>query len=389
MSRMIIFLALYLCIYGTAHLYFLVKARRAYYLQGVGYFLLFVVLVFMLMAPIQGRLLETQGHIWPAVIVTWLGFIWMGFLFLFTCLSLPLDIYHLFIGLGQRLTGGDWTDLMLSRRQSLGIAIIAACGLMIYGAIEARRVEPRTITLHSAKIPSAASPIRIVQISDLHLGLMAYPGRLTPVIRAIKQANPDILVSTGDLIDGHLFNEGAVAAKLRDIHTPLGKYAVTGNHEFYMDVKKAQAFTMAAGFTLLQDTSASVKQLFTIIGVDDPANGNEQRAKTETALLNGVPKSQFALLLKHRPRVDAGSRGKFDLQLSGHTHKGQIFPFEYFVLLRYPMGHGLRALPEGGHVYFSRGAGTWGPPVRVLSQPEITVIDILALPAPSPIKQRQ
>ncbi len=386
MSHMIIFLALYLCIYGTAHLYFLVKARRAYYLHGAGYFLVSAALLFLLLAPIQGRLLEMQGHFWPAVIVTWLGFIWMGFLFLFTCISLPLDAYHIFIGMGQKITGDDLTGFMLSRRQSIAIAIVAACGLLLYGVFEARQVKTRAIALHSQKLPPAAGRIRIVQISDLHMGLMSYPGSLSPAIRAINQAKPDILVSTGDLIDGHLFNENHAAAKLREIPTPLGKYAVTGNHEFYIKANTAQAFTKAAGFTLLQDASVSVKGLLTIVGVDDPANSNRSRndAEIEAGLLGKISGDPFILLLKHRPAVAAGSSGRFDLQLSGHTHQGQIFPFGFPVSLLYPMGHGLHELAEGGHIYISRGTGTWGPPVRLLAPPEITVIDIIPRPPPPP-----
>jgi predicted MPP superfamily phosphohydrolase len=348
----------------------------------VGYFLLFAALLFLLLAPIQGRLLEAQGHIWLALTVTWLGFVWMGFLYLFICLSLPLDTYHLLIGMGQRLTGCDWTGWMLSRRQSIGIAIIAACGLMAYGALEARRVETRAIRLHSAKIPSTVERIRIVQISDVHAGLMTYPGRLSAAIQAIKQAKPDIVVSTGDLVDSHVCGEDSVAASLREIQAPLGKFAVTGNHEFYMGIKNAQAFTKAAGFTLLQGKPVSVNNLLTIIGVDDPAIGkpNGKDTKAETELLTGLPGNQFPLLLKHRPTVDSGSRGKFDLQLSGHTHQGQIFPFGYLVSLGYPLGHGLRKLSDGSYVYISTGTGTWGPPIRVLAPPEITVIDIVAMP---------
>ena len=379
---MIILLSIYICIYGTAHLYYLVKARRAYYLQGVGYVLLSAVLLFLLLAPIQGRILEAQGHVWPAMIVTWIGYTWMGFLFLFVCLSLPLDIYHLCVGAGQHLTGGDWTGLMLSRRQSLSLATIAAIGLMAYGAYEAYGVETRRVGLTSDKIPAAAKRIRIVQVSDLHLGLMTYPGKLTPIIKAIEQAKPDILVSTGDLVDGHVFKKKEIVAKLNSIQAPMGKYAVTGNHEFYLKSQYGHAFTRAAGFKLLENSAIAIKDWITVIGVDDPAKGEapSSGAAPENELLGQAPKKGFRVLLKHRPLVSPESKGRFDLQLSGHTHHGQIVPFGLLVSLRYPMENGLIQLPEGGHLYVSKGTGTWGPPIRLLARPEITIIDLIARP---------
>jgi predicted MPP superfamily phosphohydrolase len=382
MSQMILVLAGYLCIYGTVHLYFLVKARRAYYLQGLGYGLLAAVLLFLMLAPLQGRLLEAQGYVWPAAAVTWIGFLWMGFLFLFLCLSLPLDSYHLLIGAGQRLTGSDWTGLMLSRRQSLGFATAIAIGLMGYGAFEAYQVETRTIVLPSKKIAPSSGRIRIVQISDLHLGIMTFPGRLTPVLEAIRQAKPDVLVSTGDLIDGTVFGKAKIAATLNSLAAPMGKYAVTGNHAYYMNTEAAQAFIENAGFTLLSDRSITIRQLLTIAGVDDPAKraSGDKAMPTEAAILENTPDQVFRLLLKHRPVIDADSKGKFDLQLSGHTHHGQIFPFGLIVFLRYPLRQGLNRITTDSHIYVSSGTGTWGPPLRLLTPPEITVIDIVPNP---------
>jgi predicted MPP superfamily phosphohydrolase len=379
---MIALLSLYLSIYGSAHLYFLIKARRAWYLHGTGYVLLSAALLFLLLAPIQAKVLEAQGNLWPALAIAWIGYLWMGFLFLFICCALPLDIYHIVLGAGQRLIGADWTGLMLSRRQNLGLAVAISCGLVVYGGYAAYKIEPRFITLRSAKLPPGIGRVRIAQISDLHLGLMTYPGRLTPVIEILKHAQPDLIVSTGDLIDGRMINEERAAASLREIHAPMGKYAVTGNHEFYGNVKRATAFTGKAGFTLLRGRTVVIDKFLSVTGVDDPAAGGNGEADgpSEADLLKIVPGSHFSLLLKHRPTIHAGSRGRFDLQLSGHTHRGQIFPFGMIVSLRYPVRHGRVSLPGGGHLYVSRGTGTWGPPVRLLAPAEVAIIDIVAAP---------
>ncbi len=378
MSRLIIFLSLYFCFYGAVHLYLLIKWRRAFYFHGTAYFLLFTVLAFMLLAPVNARILESQGHWLASLIMTWAGFLWMGFIFIYVCLALPLDGYHLLVGAGQRLAGSDWTGLMLSRRQSVGFSVVLACGLMIYGAVEAHRISIETVTIRSSRIPSTTSSIRIVQICDIHLGPMLYPGRVASIIHAIEQVQPDILVCSGDLIDGPILHPAAIAADFRNISAPMGKFAVTGNHEYYFGIERASAFIKEAGFTLLGNQSVSVGKHLMFSGVDDPAGGRIEKVKlTEARLADALPKDKFTLLLKHRPVIDPNTKGRFNLQLSGHTHDGQIFPFGLFLKLLYPLGHGLHPIAADSCLYTSRGTGTWGPPLRILAAPEITVIDVV------------
>lgn len=379
MSRLIILLALYFCIYGSAHLYVLIKLRRAFYLHGITYGFLFVVLLFLMLAPIQARILEAQGYLIWAIATAWSGYLWMGFLFIAICLSLPLDGYHLLIGLGQRLTHRDWAHLMLSRRQCVAVVMLAALGLMAYGAFAAYHIRIETVTLSTSKLPAKAKPIRLVQISDVHLGLMNFPGRLKPVLSAIAELKPDLLVSTGDLVDGRMLAADAIAQKLKALETPLGKFAVTGNHESYMGLAAATTFIEKAGFQLLPNRAVRVGRYLTIAGVDDPA-ADAGTGPSETQILASVPDQRFTVLLKHRPVLAPESIGRFDLQLSGHTHQGQVFPFDLLMDLFYPLKHGLHTLEStpSGHLYVSSGTGTWGPPIRLLAPPEITVFDLVA-----------
>jgi len=123
--------------------------------------------------------------------------------------------------------------------------------------------------------------------------------------------------------------------------------------------------------------------------VDDPAGDGPESGSEETDLLRRVPKGKFSLLLKHRPQVHPENRQQFDLQLSGHTHRGQIYPFGWLVGLTYPWGHGLRQVAPGCHIYTSRGTGTWGPPIRLLAPPEITIIDLLPAQTQGEIRMRK
>jgi predicted MPP superfamily phosphohydrolase len=378
MSRLILLLSLYFCIYGSAHLYVLIKLRRAYYLHGISYGFLSVLLLFLMLAPIQARILEAQGHLVWAIVSAWTGYVWMGFLFIAICLSLPLDGYHLLVGLGQRLMQQDWAHLMLSRRQCVGVAALTALGIMIYGAFEAYHLRIETIALTTTKLPAKAKSVRIVQISDLHLGLMYYPGRLQPVLNAVDTLKPDVLVSTGDLVDGRTPSTELITTKLHALKAPLGKFAVTGNHEFYMGLENSERFIEKAGFQLLRNRSVNAGKHLSITGIDDPT-GAAVIGSSETELLAANSPTRFSLLLKHRPALSHANQTRFDLQLSGHTHKGQIFPFNLLIALRYPIHCGLHQLkgPNPAHLYVSRGTGTWGPPIRLLAPPEITVIDLI------------
>ncbi|PIW00198.1 MAG: metallophosphoesterase, partial [Deltaproteobacteria bacterium CG17_big_fil_post_rev_8_21_14_2_50_51_6] len=142
--------------------------------------------------------------------------------------------------------------------------------------------------------------------------------------------------------------------------------------------RKSINFTRDAGFKVLRDEALTLPGLINIAGVDDPAGGRKNLEEHEKEILSSLPGETFTLLLKHRPHVGPGSDRLFDLQLSGHTHKGQIFPFGLLVKLVHGRISGLHRLDSGSLLYISRGSGTWGPPFRILSPPEVTVINITA-----------
>jgi hypothetical protein len=247
-----------------------------------------------------------------------------------------------------------------------------------YGLFEATDIRLERIELASPKITAKSGRIRIVQISDVHLGLIVREGRLSRILARIQEANPDILVSTGDLVDGqlnHLFKEADLLAAL---DPPLGKIAITGNHEFYAGLQEAVKFTEASGFTLLRHQGMMVGGI-NFVGVDDRAaiSFGQEPAKSESALLSAQPREVFTILLKHRPDIDPDSLGLFDLQLSGHTHKGQIFPFNLLTWLFHPQPAGQLTSLKSGFLYLNRGTGTWGPPIRFLAPPEVTIIDLV------------
>jgi predicted MPP superfamily phosphohydrolase len=180
-------------------------------------------------------------------------------------------------------------------------------------------------------------------------------------------------------VDGRGNDLSEAAAQLREIRPRYGKFAVTGNHEFYAGIDEAIDFTVKAGFTTLRGGVATVASVVDLVGVDDPGRHGLgfQGYPFDREVLARASGGRFTIFLKHQPLVEKESAGAFDLQLSGHTHKGQIFPFSLITRLVFPFHAGSYRLADGALLHVNRGTGTWGPPVRFLSPPEITVIDLM------------
>ena len=197
---------------------------------------------------------------------------------------------------------------------------------------------------------------------------------MADILRKVEAEDPDILVSTGDLVDGDMSNIESLPALFEKLHPRLGKFAISGNHEVYAGLDESLEAERAFGFTVLAGEVKTVGNVVNIAGVDDPAAGfNENEKEILEKAQNGL----FTILLKHRPEPVGESLGLFDLQLSGHTHYGQIYPFRYFCAMVYPLQNGAYYLSKGSVLYTSRGTGTWGPPIRVLAPPEVAILDIV------------
>ncbi len=379
---MLLFLTGFFFIYSVMHLYLLVRAKSALHLGLSSVMPLALIMIVMIVSPIIIRLLENAGAHPTARVVAYIGYTWMGLLFVFVCSSIIIDLYRMIIHLLDSLSGNGVAFLVVGPRAAFMMAgaVVAAVGL--YGSFEACSIRNDTITITTTKLPAELSPLRVVQISDVHLGLIVGEDRLARIVAKVKNARPDIVVSTGDLVDGLMDYHGADLELLKTINPRYGKFAVTGNHEFYAGLGQALNFTRRAGFRILRGETATIDGVINIVGVDDPAGpGFGSSSMGEKGILAAVPNGAFTLLLKHRPGVDEQSVGLFDLQLSGHVHKGQIFPFRLITRLFYPFISGLHRLPHGSMLYVNRGSGTWGPPIRFLAPPEVTVIDIVRPPS--------
>ena len=376
---MFLFLLSFLLIYGSFHLYFYLKMKAAFAMPGLMQLFLALFLLVMVVAPILVRLSERGGYSRLAVFLAYFGYIWMGIIFLFAAGALAVDCYRL-LAWGVNLLLHKKLLFALSPKTTFFIPLAFSLLITMIGSFEAWDVQLEKVTLASRKIPASMSGLRIVQISDVHLGLIVRHKRLEKILAAVKTAKPDLLVSTGDLVDGQINDLKGLAEMLQDIKPRYGKYAVTGNHEFYAGLQEALAFTERAGFTILRNKGMDVADSFNIAGVDDRTGiyWDNQPEISESDMLQSLDTEKFTLLLKHRPEVDRASLGLFDLQLSGHTHKGQVFPFNIVTLFYFPIHWGCLNPVDHCFLYVSRGSGTWGPPIRFLSPPEVTLIELIS-----------
>jgi len=374
-----LFALTFFTVYGGMNAYVFLKARAALGMGLRAGVPVALFMAFMVATPFVVRYLERQGMDLPARVLAHVGYTWFGLIFLFVSASVFIEAYRLFVYAGGAALGKDIKRLVPGAGFSFYVPLALSLLVFVYGYFEARDIRAEHVTIRTEKLPPGVDRIRVVQISDVHIGLIVREERLGLILEKVRETAPDILVSTGDLVDGQLDDIAGIASLMRDIRPKYGKYAVTGNHEYYAGLGQALAATEEAGFQVLRGEAVSPGGLITIAGVDYASRrvSGSDGSTAEGRLLSGLTGGRFTLLLKHVPVVNGKSRGKFDLQLSGHTHRGQIFPFGLVAMLRYRWFSGLYGLEDGSALYVSRGSGTWGPPIRFLAPPEVTVVDIV------------
>lgn len=355
------------------HLYLYRKINAAFQLHwlarmGIAHFLLL-----MTLAPFIARHLDHTGNPILSRVINIPTFIWIAWLFWFCMGGLLIDLWNIII----RFAPSHASRLKIpAKRQVQGLAIMILVAT-IWSLMEAWTPHIREITIHHPAFRSSA-PIRLVQVSDVHLGTLRGPGWNRKVCQTIESLKPDILVSTGDLVDSSMRNIGAQADPWAAIPAPMGKFAILGNHEYYLGLTDALLFHRKAGFQMLRGRTVAINNSLEISGVDDNSGQilGVPCYSDESNLIPVPDRKRFHVLLKHKPTISKSTALFFNLQLSGHTHNGQLFPFRLFVMLFHQYVHGLYQPAPDFELYVSAGTGTWGPPMRLFAPPEIIVFNL-------------
>ncbi|HSN53970.1 MAG TPA: metallophosphoesterase [Candidatus Sulfomarinibacteraceae bacterium] len=302
-------------------------------------------------APGLGRILEYGGAVWMGALVI-----------LIPALGL-VDLVTLF-GLILK----PWVV-------GLRVAAVAVAALLSLVALVGGHARPRVVELELELpgLPAAADGLVIAQLSDLHLGSLIGAGTLKRVIDQIDGLAPDLVVITGDLVDGDAGAVEEMLPELARLGAPRGVYAVLGNHEYYAGEARSRALLRGAGFTVLDNAAAEIEPGLWLAGIADTAGGRQTGGLEGDlgAALAEVPEDAAVVLLQHTPGdEDQAAAAGVGLMLNGHTHGAQIWPAHYLVRLQFPHLAGVRRVQAMTQVV-CRGAGRWGPPMRLFAPSEI------------------
>jgi predicted MPP superfamily phosphohydrolase len=310
---------------------------------------------------------------------TWAGMLALGGFSLLLLLTLLRDLVLLFA----------WPFALpsLDANTAVAVPVLAVAGLLV-GLFGARRTAPvRDVDVPIAGLPAALHGFTIVQISDLHVGPTVKRPYVQAIVDVVNRLGADAVAITGDLVDGRVRDLRHEVAPLADLRSRHGSFFVTGNHEYYSGVDEWTAVLRTMGLRVLMNEHVVLEHdgaRLVLAGVTDYAAGHfdpSHRSDPQRALAGAPAAAGLRVLLAHQPRsAAAAAAAGFDLQLSGHTHGGQFWPWNLFVRFQQPFTAGLHRLQQLW-VYTSRGTGYWGPPLRLGAPSEITRLRLMAAPA--------
>lgn len=377
----IAFITIFFLVFFTLNYYVFRRARQALvlYPKTKKYFSWgFWVLPTSLIA---GRILENWFiNIFSAALI-WVGSIWLGALTYFVLFCAVLDFFRLIIKIFK--INLPWLTLDEKRKFKLGIVVVIFVSLItIGGSINAFFPVTRTIDIDIPKKSlSKNHTVRMIVASDIHLGTLVGKRRFNKLVETINNIKPDVVIFPGDIVDEDILPviKEDMGASLSQIKPPLGFFGITGNHEYIGGVESSVEYLSSHGIRILRDEAILVGDSFYLVGREDlslESMGGKTR-KTLDELFAEVPENAPVVLLDHQPfRLKSVAEfGKVDLQISGHTHRGQIWPFNYIVEIIYEIAYGYGKIGDT-QFYVSNGYGTWGPPLRVGNRPEIVVINL-------------
>jgi uncharacterized protein len=377
-----IFLALYAAIIAVTHFYLVLRlvllADVPSPLREVATATIVLLGLCLFSRPIADRF----GGERVAALLAWPAFVWMGVSFVFLTSLLASEVVLSIVGEAAWAMGDPSAAPALSYRSQAVVVTIAGALLSIAGLVLALRPPAvRSLHLTMPRWPRGLDGFRIVQISDVHIGPLLDRRFATSLAVRVNGLHPDLVAVTGDLVDGSVERVGADVEPLRNLEAKHGTFFVTGNHDYFSHADPWLERLRAFGWRVLRNERVTIGETtgaFDIAGVDDRfarffgAGHGEDLA----AALGEPDPARPVVLLAHNPNAfdEAAERG-VDLQLSGHTHGGQIWPFGYLVRLATPYVAGL--FRSGRSIlYVSRGTGFWGPPMRLFHRAEITEITL-------------
>lgn len=378
--RFAVFFSLILVIYSLINFYIIRRGLMVLPEDSAWRLWLIIGVIVLAASFVAGRFLERVSVNWLTATLIWIGSFWLGIM---VYLLLQIVIIDIFRGLNALL--GIFptfiTDNPVKTREISGIIVVSITLLVVgLGHLNTWFPAIREYNLEIDKPGGKLKDLHIVAMSDIHLGTTIEKRHMAGIVKRVNELNPDIILIPGDIIDEDIrpVIQSNVGEKLKLLKSKYGVYAVTGNHEYIGGVTKARKYLAEHKVNLLSDTTILVEESFYVAGREDLTINSftNLRRKSLNDIVDSLDKSKPIILLDHQPfKLDKVVENGIDLQLSGHTHHGQLWPFNYITKMVYELSWGY--LKKGDtHFYVSSGIGGWGPPIRTVNRPEIVSIKL-------------
>ncbi|UVS82414.1 metallophosphoesterase [Actinokineospora sp. UTMC 2448] len=308
----------------------------------------------------------------------WPGYLWFGLMFYLVVVLAVLELPRFAV---RRTVATDESRRLFLARSAAVVAGVAASGITATGVVSALSApEVRRLTVPIRRLDPAFSGFRIAVVSDIHLGPLLGRGHTERLVRMINEADADLVAMVGDLADGTVAELGHAAEPLRDLVSREGTFFVTGNHEYYSGHQQWVTELERLGLHYLHNTRTTLTRgggRLDLAGIPDVTGQAFDDDPDLPAALAGRDGAAPVVLMAHQPvQVASAAEAGVDLQLSGHTHGGQLYPFHHIVALAQPAVSGLSKVDDTW-LYVTNGAGFWGPPVRVGAPPDISILELV------------
>lgn len=347
----------------------------------ISIYLYWVLFIFIAISFVTGRLSKNKVPHFFEKFLNIVGAYWMAVFLYFLILLGLIDIIKLILGI-KMFSFINTNTLQKIYSMSNVFALIIVSILLVYGTYNATNLKTTKYSLEINKDAGKLKKINVVMLSDLHLGDIVDKQRLSKIVSKINELKPDIVILAGDIIDDYIkpFIDQEMGLEFKKIRSKYGVYVTFGNHEYYGGAidKIVYEYENSAGFNILRDNKVLIDNSFYLVGREDSSYERYSKTKRKNIgdLLIDADKNLPIIVIDHQPsNLSQGEKAGVDLQLSGHTHKGQLLPANIITKRLFENDFGL--LTKGPYnVIVSSGVGTWGPPIRIGSSSEIVQVEL-------------
>jgi len=375
----VIFFSIVFSIYSVGNYYVYTRASQAWPFNGWPRTLFNIAFFILWISFIVSRFTGNTELYNTHYLLSWIGSFWLISILYFLIIVLFFDLLRLSNLWFHFLPKPNTLKHFELKTLALSISFFVVVVVILAGHLNAIKTRITEVDIVSDKPLKGRSELTLVSVSDIHMGVLIGKERIQKMVDTINQMKPDIIILAGDILEegqAPIFKFD-IGSPLKELKAPLGVYAIPGNHEYIGGIKTAKQYITSLNINWLQDTVVSPDTSFYLIGRNDRQDNAHRKSLKD--LLVGIDSSKYTILLDHQPHnLKEAFDNHIDFQISGHTHSGQFWPFTHLINSIYELSHGY--LKKGNtNYYVSSGFGTWGPPVRICTTPEIVVIRVKSM----------